>query len=71
MVHIEGKCYIIVVEKWFVYLQAPHRSPSIVIFRTSASNSFMSVSSSHGLTSNIMLDLAMRAGSENITLQSS
>lgn len=45
-------------------LQAPHRRPSISIFRTSFSISFMSVSSSHGFTSRIMLDLAMRTGSE-------
>jgi hypothetical protein len=47
-----------------LYLQAPHRSPSALIARTASSISFISVSSSHGFTSRIMLDLAIRAGSE-------
>ena len=40
-------------------LPVPQRRPSIVIDLMLASSSFMSVSSSHGLISMIMLDLAM------------
>jgi hypothetical protein len=47
-----------------LYLQAPHRSPSILTARTASSINFISVSSSHGFTSRIILDLAIRAGSE-------
>ena len=39
-------------------LPVPHKSPSISIVRTLASSSAMSVSSSQGLTSKMMLDLA-------------
>lgn len=51
-----------------LYLQAPHRSPSILTARTASSINFISVSSSHGFTSRIILDLAIRAGSEIKTL---
>lgn len=44
-------------------LQVPHKSPSVVISRTRRSISAMSVSSSHGFTSRMMLDLAIKAGS--------
>uniref|UniRef100_A0A182JCC7 Uncharacterized protein n=1 Tax=Anopheles atroparvus TaxID=41427 RepID=A0A182JCC7_ANOAO len=43
-------------------LAAPHRSPSITMLRTFFSISFMSVSSSHGLTSSRMELFAIRAG---------
>uniref|UniRef100_A0A182KHQ0 Uncharacterized protein n=2 Tax=Anopheles christyi TaxID=43041 RepID=A0A182KHQ0_9DIPT len=41
---------------------APSNSPSALIFRTSCSISFISVSSSHGLISRMTFDLAIRAG---------
>lgn len=47
-------------------LHAPHSSPSASILRTCCSTTFISVSSSQGLTSNIILDLAITAGSKRI-----
>lgn len=44
-------------------LQAPQSKPSVWMLRTLFSISFMSVVSSHGLTSRMMLLLAIRAGS--------
>ena len=48
------------------YSQAPHRSPSISIERTHFSNATMSVSSSHGFTSRMILDLAITTFSARI-----
>lgn len=49
---------------YVAFLHCPQISPSIWILRTHSSNFDMSVSSSQGLTSNRIEDLAMRAGSE-------
>lgn len=46
-------------------LQAPHTKPSISTCLTAFSKTFISVSSSQGLTSRMMLDLAIKAGSAN------
>ena len=48
------------------YLLAPHKRPSVLMALTWPSNSFMSVSSDHGLTSKIILDFATRVGSTTI-----
>ncbi|KAE9524829.1 hypothetical protein AGLY_014879 [Aphis glycines] len=45
-------------------LHAPHSKPSVATWRTAFSNSFISVSSSHGLTSNMMFDFAIRVESD-------
>ena len=46
-------------------LHAPQTSPSVVTSRTTLSNSFMSVSSSHGFTAKMMLDFAIRGPSNS------
>lgn len=50
-------------ERYYENLQAPQRRPSVSIFRTAFSISFISVSSSQGFTSRMILDLAIKVGS--------
>lgn len=56
-------CMIYNIESIGEDLHAPQSRPSVSIFRTSFSISFMSVSSSQGFTSRMMFDLAINVGS--------